>query len=276
MSAQSDVLSMYFEDIKKMSLLSREEEELLVAQVKAGDKKALDKLVHANLRFVIQVAKKYQGQGLELEDLISEGNLGLIEAAKRFQPERGYHFITYAVHWIRQSILKAIAEKGKAIRLPQNRINELSKINQMRSELLDTYERDASNNEIAENLGLRTETVDTLMSMSQQVSSLSYSNDEQEGGYLSDSIADDSLEAVDDQLYDKALKEQIDRLLATLTDRESEIIQYRYGLGNKRRMSLKELGSLYNLTKERIRQIEKAAILKLQSSPEAEALRSFA
>ncbi len=263
MSQNPDALALYFQNISKVSLLTQEEELDLIIQAQAGDKEALSRIIEANARFVVKEAKRYQGQGLELIDLISEANIGLMEAVSRFQVERGYRFISYAVHWIRQSMLKAIAETGSAIRLPQNRINELSKIRRTSAELQEAYEREITSSEIADELNMNPEQVEKLLTLSQSQSSLSYMKDEKEGSSLGDTIADSSIEDFEEGIYQENIKKQVELLLKTLSERDGEIIQYRFGLGDKPCMTLKQLSERFNLTKERIRQIEVASIKKL-------------
>ncbi len=264
-------LKQYFEEINNIPLLSREDEIKIAQQAAKGDTEAKEKLIQANLRFVVQVAKKYQDKGLPLEDLINEGNIGLIHAADRFDPDKGYHFISYAVWWIKQSILKAFNEKVKHIRLPSNRVQELLLIQKSAKELETHLGRPATEEELAKQTGYPQELVHDLLAISQPVSTLNHVGEEKKELEL----ADTRTPSPEDSAMDKHLKKDINKVLRILSDRESEILQYRFGLNNKQKHSLKELGDQYNLTKERIRQIEKEALRKLQQSPEARELRAY-
>jgi RNA polymerase primary sigma factor len=262
---QENALSVYLKEINKVDLLTREEEVELATKAKEGDPRAKERLINANLRFVVNVAKKYQNQGLPLDDLISEGNIGLINAIERFEVEKGYHFISYAVWWIRQAILKAICEKSRTIRLPLNRANELVQIEKLKKELSVDNGEEASDKEIARLLGLSENMVRDLINISRDMVSLETPVfDEKQSSTLGDFVEDGSGQTPDALTINDSLKDEINKALATLTDKESQIIQWRFGLNNNKPLSLKEIGTRYNLTKERIRQIEKKALQRLQ------------
>jgi RNA polymerase primary sigma factor len=261
----ANVLSSYLKEINKVPLLSREEEKKYARLARQGQKEAREKLLQANLRFVVNVAKKYQNQGLPLTDLISEGNIGLIKAVERFDVDKGYHFISYAVWWIRQAILKAICEKSRLIRLPLNRANELVQIEKVRKHMQTTMNEEFEIREIAKTLNMNASHVAALMSISRDLVSLEtpvYA--EKDSSILGDFIEDNRYDLPEDAVVAGAIKDDVNRLLATLSRKEAEILQYRFGLNGKTSLSLKEIGDRYNLTKERIRQIEKKAVKRLQ------------
>jgi RNA polymerase primary sigma factor len=273
---EDNILSLYLHEINKISLLSRDEEDEIARKAVKGDKKAQDTLVKANLRFVVNVAKKFQNQGLPLDDLISEGNIGLMNAIDRYDPDKGYHFISYAVWWIRQAILKAIYEKSRMIRLPLNRANELVQIEKSRRELTAQFGGDPTAEDIASVVNMNKEDVTILLNISRDLVSLEspvYS--EKDSSELGDFIEDTDYMAPDEAAIRKTLAEDIDSVLATLTEKEAEIIRYRYGLGDRKPLSLKEIGEIYNLTKERIRQIEKKAITRLQHPSRSQYLEPY-
>jgi len=260
-----NVLSIYLKEINKIPLLTREEENHYAKLAEQGDELAKHRLVQANLRFVVNVAKKYQNQGLPLSDLISEGNIGLMNAIERFDVSKGYHFISYAVWWIRQAILKAICEKSRMIRLPLNRANELVQIEKVRKEIQGRHGEEAEIRKIAETLNMNQEHVSDLINISRELISLEtpvYA--EKDSSILGDFVEDEGYKSPDSQVVEKALKDDINEILKTLTDKESEIVQYRFGLNGRSPLSLKEIGDRYHLTKERIRQIEKKALKRLQ------------
>jgi len=260
-----NVLSIYLREINKIPLLTREEENRYARQAEAGEKFAKDKLVQANLRFVVSVAKRYQNQGLPLSDLISEGNIGLMNAIERFDVDKGYHFISYAVWWIRQAILKAICEKSRMIRLPLNRANELVQIEKVRKDTQGIRGEVAEIRKIAQTLNMDQDHVADLINISRELISLEtpvYA--EKDSSILSDFVEDEGYASPDSEVIEKALREDINNVLSTLTDKENEIVQYRFGLNGRSPLSLKEIGDRYSLTKERIRQIEKKALKRLQ------------
>jgi RNA polymerase primary sigma factor len=262
-----DVLSMYLKEINKVPLLTREEEVELCEKARKGDKAAKDKIIKANLRFVVKVAKKYQNHGLDLTDLISEGNIGLMTAIEKFEPSRGYHFISYAVWWINQSILKALSEKSRAIRLPLNRANELVRI-EYASNLINGNVTEAEEVEqIAQMTNMSEVKVRELMAISNDMISLDakVSSKESDNSTVSDYFEDETYERPEEATVNKALKADMNKLLNTLKPNEAKVIRLRYGLNGYKPMSLQEIGEECNLTKERVRQIEKKAIFRLQN-----------
>jgi RNA polymerase primary sigma factor len=271
-----NILSLYLKEINRIPLLTRSEEEETASLAAKGDKPAKNRLIKANLRFVVNVAKKYQNQGLPLGDLISEGNIGLINAIERFDVTKGFHFISYAVWWIRQAILKAICEKSRMIRLPLNRANELVQIEKVRKELGGSGRGNAEIVEIARQLDMDEDHVADLINISRDLISLDTPiYDEKDSSLLSDFVVDRGYKPPHEVVVDKALQEEINLVLETLSQKEAEIIQYRFGLNGRRPMSLKEIGSRYKLTKERIRQIEKKALKRLQHPSRSSPLRDY-
>jgi RNA polymerase primary sigma factor len=271
-----NVLSMYLKEINRIPLLTREEEDRYARRAAKGDKAAIDKLVSSNLRFVVNVAKKYQNQGLPLSDLISEGNIGLMNAIERFDVDKGYHFISYAVWWIRQAILKAICEKSRMIRLPLNRANELVQIEKARKELQSGKGVEPEIDEIASALNMDPDHVADLINISRDLVSLEtpvYA--EKDSSQLGDFIEDKGYEHPEDEAIKTSLQGEINTILRTLTEKEAEIIQYRFGLNGRSPLSLKEIGDRYNLTKERIRQIEKKALKRLQHPSRSQYLQAY-
>jgi RNA polymerase primary sigma factor len=271
-----NILSMYLKEINKIPLLSREEEDKYARAAAQGDKTAKDKLINANLRFVVNVAKKYQNQGLPLSDLISEGNIGLMNAIERFDVDKGYHFISYAVWWIRQAILKAICEKSRMIRLPLNRANELVQIEKARKQIQGEKGDEAEMKKIAKVLNMDEDHVADLVNISRDLISLEtpvYA--EKDSSLLGDFVEDTGYTQPEDEVIEKTLKDDINAILTTLTEKEAEIVQFRFGLNGRNPLSLKEIGDRYNLTKERIRQIEKKAIKRLQHPKRSQYLESY-
>jgi len=269
-------LSVYMREIKEIPLLTREEEVQVARGAKGGSKEAKDKLIEANLRFVINVARHYQNNSLSFSDLISEGNLGLITAVDKFDVDKGYHFISYAVWWIRQSILKAIYEKTRMIRLPLNRANELVKIEKAKKEIEKYKEGEAGIEEIAVYLDIDKSRVTELINASKDIVSLETPlSSENDANTISDLIKDSKGENPERVIINRKLEESIEEVLSTLSERESKVIKYRFGLEGERPHSLKEIGDKYNLTKERIRQIEKKAISKLRHPTRRRRLESY-
>lgn len=271
------ILAMYLKEINKIPLLSREEETELAQRAKAGDKIAKDKIVRANLRFVVNVAKKYQNRGLDLTDLISEGNIGLLTAIDRYDVSKGYHFISYAVWWIRQAILKAIYEKAKMIRLPLNRANELVQIEKARKSVGGSKSEEQEIREIAEMLNMDKTHVRDLLNIARDMISLDTavnpgdSDSSSLGEFISDSLYDDP----EEHAMQTSMKEDIDAVLDSLTEKEAEVLRCRFGLNGKESMSLKEVGDVFHLTKERIRQIEKKAIRRLKHPTRMSKLEAY-
>jgi RNA polymerase primary sigma factor len=260
-----NILRMYFNEISRIPLLSREEEEAIAKAASEGNAAAREKLINSNLRFVVTVAKKYQGQGMPLADLINEGNLGLISAVEKFDPNRGYHFISYAVWWIRQSILKALYEKSRLIRLPVNQTNGLIHIRRARKSLEDHSGTENHVQEIAKMLNVEENYVSDIMSISREVVSLEKILDTDKGvSSLANLVVDDRYDAPEQAALKKSLSEDIEEMLGTLDSKEAEIIRMHFGLGEQAPMSLQEIGEQFNLTKERIRQIEEKALLRLR------------
>lgn len=272
----NEILASYLKDINRIKLLTREEEDTLARKAVKGDKEAQDKLVTAHLRFVVNVAKKYQNQGLPLDDLISEGNIGLMNAIKKYDPDKGFHFISYAVWWIRQAILKAICEKSRMIRLPLNRANELVQIEKYRKSYVLENGEDPEASDIARYLNLNEKEVTELVNISREMISLETPiYQEKDSASLGDYVEDRFNDTPDQQVIHKSLKSDIDSALGTLSDKEARILEYRFGLNDSKPMSLKEIGDQYNLTKERIRQIEKKAIKRLQHPVRRQYLEAY-
>lgn len=266
MTNDEAVLVMYLKEINKIPLMSREEENEVAIKAQAGDKAAKDKIVKANLRFVVNVAKKYQGNGLDLVDLISEGNIGLLTAIEKFDVTKGYHFISYAVWWIRQCILKAICEKSRAIRLPLNRANELVQIEHARKMVGSGKTAEEEIAEVANMLGMDASHVRDMLNINREMVSLDAQvrGDETDGAQFGDFIEDDRYANPYDEMVAKTMQNDINEVLSTLRPNEAKVIRLRYGLDGSRPMSLKEVGDACQLTKERIRQIEKRAIVRMQ------------
>ena len=269
-------LSLYLREIKEIPLLTREEEVQVAIGAKGGSKEAKDKLIVANLRFVVNVAKHYQNNSLSLSDLISEGNLGLITAVDKFDVDKGYHFISYAVWWIRQSILKAIYEKTRMIRLPLNRANELVQIEKAKKDIEKYKESEAGIEEIADYLDIDKSRVTELINASKDIVSLETPlSSENDANTISDLIKDSKGENPERVIINRKLHESIEEVLSTLSEKESKVIKYRFGLEGERPHSLQEIGDKYNLTKERIRQIEKKAISRLRHPTRRRRLESY-
>jgi len=275
-SLDANVLSIYLKEINRVPLLSREEEDRYARLAAQGDQAAKDMLVKGNLRFVVNVAKKYQNQGLPLADLISEGNIGLINAIERYDVDKGYHFISYAVWWIRQAILKAVCEKSRMIRLPLNRANELVQIEKARKYVNAGLSEDGEIGEIARMLDMDPAHVADLVNVSRDLVSLDTPVfDERDSIVLGDFIENDAYGTPDENVIERGLKDDINAVLLTLTEKEREVVQYRFGLNGRRAMSLKEIGDRFKLTKERIRQIEKNALKRLSEPTRSEALVGY-
>ncbi|NQS98035.1 MAG: sigma-70 family RNA polymerase sigma factor [candidate division Zixibacteria bacterium] len=268
-------LEKYLQEIGEMELLDPEEEIDLARKIRRGDPRALEKLTKANLRFVVSVAKQYQNQGLLLGDLINEGNLGLIKAAKRFDETRGFKFISYAVWWIRQSILQALAEQSRVVRLPLNRVGALNKIGKAYSNLEQEFEREPSPEEIAEQLDMSTFEVTDTMKMSGRHLSMDAPFNQGEDNRLLDIIHDDGQSPPDYTLMDESLKVEIERALGTLSNREAEVVRLYFGLSREHPLTLEEIGELFSLTRERVRQIKEKAIRRLRHTSRSKVLRAY-
>ena len=273
---ESQSLEKYLQEIGKVDLLTAEEEVDLAKKIKQGDERALEKLTKANLRFVVSVAKQYQNQGLSLSDLINEGNLGLIKAGQRFDETRGFKFVSYAVWWIRQSILQALAEQSRIVRLPLNKVGSLNKINKAFSALEQQYEREPSPEELAEVLEINTEEVETTLGIAARHVSVDAPFVEGEDNSLLDVIPNSGATATDDLLeYKDSLRKEIDRSLSTLTDRQKDVIKLYFGIGVEHPMSLEDIGERFSLTRERVRQIKDKAINKLRGATRSKLLKSY-
>jgi RNA polymerase primary sigma factor len=273
---ESQSLEKYLQEIGKVELISPEEEVKLAGLIKQGNQAALDKLTKANLRFVVSVAKQYQNQGLSLPDLINEGNLGLIKAAQRFDETRGFKFISYAVWWIRQSILQALAEQSRIVRLPLNKVGLTNKIQKAFSLLEQEFEREPSPEELAELLELETEEVSATLGIAARHVSMDSPMSEGEDNTLIDVLVNHNAELADNNIAHKeSLKQEIERSMKMLTERQKEVICYFFGLGVDHPMSLEDIGDKFNLTRERVRQIKDKAITKLRTNSRSKALRGY-
>lgn len=268
-------LDKYLHEIGKVELLSSEEEVNFARKLKEGDEEALNKLVKANLRFVVSVAKQYQNQGLSLPDLINEGNLGLIKAAQRFDETRGFKFISYAVWWIRQSILQALAEQSRIVKLPLNKIGSINKVNKAFAELEQKYEREPSVDELVEVLELATDDVKEALRSSNRHLSMDAPLTQDEDSNMYDVILSHDSPAPDRGLLNDSLRKEIERALATLTPREGNIIRLYFGLNGKHPHTLEEIGEEFDLTRERVRQIKEKAIKRLKQTTRSKILKSY-
>ena len=271
----SKSLDKYLQDISKLSMITAEEEVELAQRIKKGDQKALDKLVTANLRFVVSVAKQYQNQGLSLSDLINEGNAGLVKAAKRFDETRGFKFISYAVWWIRQSILQAIAQQARIIRLPLNKIGSISKIRKAYSYLEQEHEREPNAHEIANNLDLSVKDVKQSVSVSGRHLSMDAPFQEGETSNLYDVVQSDESPRPDAELMKNSLNVEVNRALSTLSEKEAHVIKHFYGINVKQPKSLQEIGERVGLTRERVRQIREKGIRKLRHTSRNKVLKTY-
>jgi RNA polymerase primary sigma factor len=273
---ESQSLEKYLQEIGKVELITPEEEVKLAIRIKQGDQKALDKLTKANLRFVVSVAKQYQNQGLTLPDLINEGNLGLIKAAQRFDETRGFKFISYAVWWIRQSILQALAEQSRIVRLPLNKVGLTNRIAKAYSMLEQQFEREPSAEELAELLELDIEEVSSTLGIGGRHVSVDTPLSEGEDNTLIDVMENLNADRAETNIeHNESLKVDIDRSLKTLTERQKEVICFFFGIGVDHPMSLEDIGDRFSLTRERVRQIKDKAITKLRSNSGAKSLRNY-
>ncbi len=272
---ESQSLDKYLQEIGKVDLLTPDEEVDLAKKIREGDQLALEKLTKANLRFVVSVAKQYQNQGLTLGDLINEGNLGLIKAAQRFDETRGFKFISYAVWWIRQSILQALAEQSRIVRLPLNRVGSLNKISKTFSELEQRFEREPSPDELAEVLKVTTSEVVDTMKISGRHISMDAPFVQGEENSLLDVLENNNEQKPDSALMNDSLRREVQRALRTLTQREADVISLYFGLNGEHSMTLEEIGGRFNLTRERVRQIKEKAIRRLRHTSRSKTLKPY-
>ncbi len=268
-------LDKYLQEIGREDLITAEDEVELAQKIKDGDQVALEKLVKANLRFVVSVSKQYQNQGLTLPDLINEGNLGLIKAAQRFDETRGFKFISYAVWWIRQSILQAIAEQARIVRLPLNQVGSLNRINKTFSKLEQEFEREPSPEEIAESLEIEKDKVTEAQKISGRHVSMDAPFKDGEDGTLLDVLSNGNSPKADISLMNESLQKEIKRSLSTLTDREQDVIILFFGIGIPHPLSLEEIGEKFGLTRERVRQIKEKGIRRLRHTSRSKLLKSY-
>ncbi|HRP30627.1 MAG TPA: sigma-70 family RNA polymerase sigma factor [Agriterribacter sp.] len=273
---ESQSLEKYLQEIGRVELIGPEEEVKLAALIKHGDQKALDRLTKANLRFVVSVAKQYQNQGLSLPDLINEGNLGLIKAAQRFDETRGFKFISYAVWWIRQSILQALAEQSRIVRLPLNKVGLTNRINKAFQQLEQEYEREPSAEELADLLDIDTDEIAATLGVAARHVSMDTPLSDGEDSTLVDVMENPNADSVDMKIaHYESLKKEIERSLHTLTDRQQDVIRFFFGIGSDNAMSLEDIGERFNLTRERVRQIKDKAITKLRSTSRCKLLKTY-
>jgi RNA polymerase primary sigma factor len=272
---ESQSLDKYLQEIGKVDLLTPDEEVELAKRIKEGDQMALERLTKANLRFVVSVAKQYQNQGLSLGDLINEGNLGLIKAAQRFDETRGFKFISYAVWWIRQSILQALAEQSRIVRLPLNRVGSLNKISKTFSELEQKYEREPSPDELADVLDVTSSEVVDTMKISGRHVSMDAPFIQGEENSLLDVLENDTDPTPDQGLINDSLRKEVQRALSTLTQREADVITLYFGLNGEHAMTLEEIGERFSLTRERVRQIKEKAIRRLRHTSRSKTLKPY-
>jgi RNA polymerase primary sigma factor len=272
---ESQSLDRYLQEIGRVDLLTPEEEIELAIKIRNGDHIALERLTKANLRFVVSVAKQYQNQGLSLGDLINEGNLGLIKAAKRFDETRGFKFISYAVWWIRQSILQALAEQSRIVRLPLNRVGALNKIGKAYSNLEQEFEREPSASEIAQELDMDVSEISDNLKIAGRHISMDAPFAQGEENSLLDVIENDQQPSPDYVLMNESLKNEISRALSTLSNREAEVIKLYFGLNKEHSMTLEEIGERFNLTRERVRQIKEKAIRRLRHASRSKNLKTY-
>ena len=271
---ESASLEKYLQEIGKEEMISAEEEAELAQRIRKGDQEALERLTRANLRFVVSVAKQYQNQGMSLADLINEGNLGLLKAAERFDETRGFKFISYAVWWIRQSILQAISEQSRIVRLPLNQVGSYNKINREISKFEQINERRPSLEEIAESIDLPTEKIDEAMSISSHHVSVDAPFAEGEDSSLLDVLVNEDIPTTDKELVVESLKKEIRNALNILSDRERKVIEDSYGIGGQE-LTLEEIGTKYGLSRERVRQIKEKAIRKLRTCTKNKILKTY-
>jgi RNA polymerase primary sigma factor len=268
-------LDKYLSEIGRVELITADEEVKLARRIKQGDAQALETLTKANLRFVVSVAKQYQNQGLTLSDLINEGNLGLIKAAQRFDETRGFKFISYAVWWIRQSILQALAEQSRIVRLPLNKIGSINKINKAYSRLEQEFEREPSQEEIAKMLNLTADDIRDTLSTNGRHVSMDAPLQQGEDGTLMDVIEDHDQPHPDHTLMNESLRREVERAICTLTEREADVLRYYFGLNGTPQLTLEEIGERMDLTRERVRQIKEKAIKRLKHTSRSRILKTY-
>jgi RNA polymerase primary sigma factor len=268
-------LDKYLQEIGKVDLISPEEEVILARQIRSGDSEALRKLINSNLRFVVSVAKQYQNQGMGLPDLINEGNLGLMKAAQRFDETRGFKFISYAVWWIRQSILQGLAEQARIVRLPVNKIGSINRINRAFAKLEQEYEREPSSQEIAEILEMVPEEVKEALKTNGRTLSMDAPISSEEDNTMYDVLQSSDAPSPDKNLINESLSYEIERALSTLSSRESKVLKLYFGLGMKHPYTLEEIGEKLNLTRERVRQIKEKAIKRIQYTTRCRILKTY-
>ncbi len=270
-------LDKYLQEIGKVDLITAEEEVELARRIKQGDRQALERLTKANLRFVVSVSKQYQNQGLTLPDLINEGNLGLIKAAQRFDETRGFKFISYAVWWIRQSILQALAEQSRIVRLPLNKIGSINKINKKLSELEQNYEREPSNDELARELDMTVKGVkESLRNSGRHISmDAPLTDDDDSASTMYDLMESEEETSPESDLFRESLRKEIERALNTLTKREGDVVRSYFGLNGEHPMTLEEIGETFDLTRERVRQIKEKAIRRLKHTTRSRILKAY-
>ena len=272
---ESQSLEKYFQEISRVDMITAEEEVELAKRIKAGDKAALEKLTKANLRFVVSVAKQYQNSSMTLGDLINEGNLGLIKAASRFDETRGFKFISYAVWWIRQSIMQALAEQSRIVRLPLNRVSSLNRISRTFSDLEQRYQREPTEEELADVLEITSDEVSENMKLSNKKVSMDAPFINGEGNSLLDVLENEEIDETDSELMVDSLRREVQRALSTLTTREAAVIANYYGLNGKQPMTLEEIGEQLGLTRERVRQIKEKGTKKLRHSSRSTILKTY-
>jgi len=272
---ESESLDKYLQEIGKVDLITTEVEVELARRIREGDQQALEKLTKANLRFVVSVAKQYQNNGLTLGDLINEGNLGLIKAASRFDETRGFKFISYAVWWIRQSIMQALAEQSRIVRLPLNRVGSLTKISKTFAELEQKFQREPSTEEVAEKIGLTPEEVTASLRIGGRHLSVDAPFSQGEEGSLLDVLSDANESSPESEMMAESLVKEVQRSLATLTSREADVISLYFGLNQKQSMTLEEIGYKFDLTRERVRQIKEKATRRLKHASRSRTLKSY-
>jgi len=272
---ESASLDKYLQEIGREELITAEQEVELAKKIKEGDQESLEKLTKANLRFVVSVAKQYQNQGLTLPDLINEGNLGLIKAAQRFDETRGFKFISYAVWWIRQSILQALAEQSRIVRLPLNQVGSLNKINKAFSRLEQAHEREPSPNELAEELDVSETKVRDTIKVSGRHVSMDAPFVSGEENSLIDVLENQDSPKADKSLLSESLQKEIERSLSTLTDKERDVVKYFFGIGMNHGLTLEEIGAKFDLTRERVRQIKEKAIRRLRHTSRSKLLKAY-